>query len=58
MDDLITMGCGVVCPFLPHEHEEDWGLEDPTGKDLAFFRKVRDSVENKVKELITGHFEE
>src|SRR5690554_4307340 len=28
---LITMGCGVECPFVPCDHREDWELEDPSG---------------------------
>ena len=23
---LITMGCGVECPYLPADHREDWGI--------------------------------
>lgn len=29
---VVTMGCGVRCPYLPCKHREDWGLDDPTGK--------------------------
>lgn len=32
IDVLITMGCNVICPFVPCRYREDWGLEDPTGK--------------------------
>lgn len=32
VDVLVTMGCGVVCPFVPHREEEDWGLADPVGQ--------------------------
>ena len=51
-DILVKMGCGVVCPFLPSRHEEDWGLEDPVGKPIEKFREVRDIIKNKVIELI------
>jgi len=51
-DILITMGCGVVCPFIPSQYNEDWGLEDPVGKPLEEFRKVRDTIEGKVQDLI------
>lgn len=53
MDVLIKMGCGVVCPFVPNKYEEDWGLEDPVGKPIEEFRKTRDIIEEKVKELIS-----
>lgn len=53
VDDVITMGCNVVCPVLPFSCErEDWGLEDPTGKgDEAFINVIR-TIEEKVIELI------
>ena len=52
LDILITMGCGVVCPFVPNRHKEDWGLDDPVGKPTEEFRRVRDIIERKVTELI------
>lgn len=52
VDVLITMGCGVVCPFLPAKHEEDWGLDDPSGGTIEDFRKTRNLIEDKVKDLI------
>jgi len=42
VDVVITMGCNVQCPFLPCSHREDWGLDDPTGKDdTAFLETIR-----------------
>ena len=52
VDVLITMGCNVNCPWLPCNHREDWGLEDPTGKDDETFRKVIQQIEDKMIELI------
>ena len=51
LDILITMGCGAECPYIPTKHREDWGLEDPSGKSIEEFRKTRDLIEVKVKEL-------
>lgn len=53
VDEVITMGCNVVCPVLPFSYKsEDWGLEDPTGKgDEAFINVIR-RIEEKVIELI------
>ena len=45
LDILITMGCNVVCPFVPNRHMEDWGLEDPSGKDIEAFRVTRDLIQ-------------
>jgi len=33
VDVVVTMGCDVGCPFLPCKHREDWGLDDPAGKN-------------------------
>ncbi|XUW95843.1 arsenate reductase ArsC [Wukongibacter sp. M2B1] len=52
IDILITMGCGVVCPYVPCSHQEDWGLEDPSGGPIERFRKTRDIIKNKVEDLI------
>ncbi len=51
VDIVITMGCNVQCPYLPCEHREDWGLEDPTAKKDAAFHEVIRSIEAKVLEL-------
>jgi arsenate reductase (thioredoxin) len=52
LDILITMGCGVVCPFIPNKHEEDWGIEDPSGLPKAEFEKTRDIIKEKVIDFI------
>lgn len=52
VDVLITMGCGVICPFVPSKHEEDWGLDDPSGGTIEDFRKTRDLIQEEVKDLI------
>ena len=51
VDVVVTMGCNVQCPFLPCTHREDWGLEDPTGKeDAAFIATIR-AIEEKIIDL-------
>ena len=52
LDVLITMGCGVECPYLPAGYREDWGIEDPVGLPISGFRKIRDIIEKKVMELV------
>ncbi|KAB3534689.1 arsenate reductase ArsC [Alkaliphilus pronyensis] len=52
IDILITMGCNVSCPYVPCKHQEDWGLEDPSGGPIEGFRNTRDIIKNKVEELI------
>ena len=51
VDVVITMGCNVSCPFLPCEHREDWGLEDPTGQPDEVFLKIMKDIEQKVLQL-------
>ena len=51
VDVVITMGCNVNCPLLPCKYREDWGLEDPTGKEKEEFIKVAKQIEEKVLKL-------
>ena len=51
LDIVITMGCNVDCPFLPCQHREDWGLDDPSGKNDDEFMKVISTIEAKMLEL-------
>ena len=53
VDIVITMGCNVECPFLPCKYREDWGLDDPTGKDKSEFVKTARIIEHKVRNLIS-----
>lgn len=48
VDIVITMGCNVECPYLPCKHREDWGLNDPTGKDDSFIIASVNAIENKI----------
>lgn len=51
VDVVIKMGCNVICPFLPSQHEEDWGVDDPTGKSDNEFRQVIQTIEDNVLRL-------
>ena len=51
VDVVITMGCNVHCPFLPCDRREDWGLDDPTGKDDDAFRFTIETIEKKIMDL-------
>jgi len=52
VDVLITMGCGVECPYVPTGFREDWGLDDPSGGPKSGFEVTRDLIRKKVEELI------
>jgi len=51
-DHVITMGCGDKCPFVKARYREDWQIPDPKEMDKDAFRKVRDTVEERTKDLI------
>ena len=34
------MGCNVGCPFIGRDFDDNWGLEDPSGKSDEDFRSV------------------
>lgn len=51
VDIVITMGCNVSRPHLPCTFREDWGLEDPTGKEDAQFIHTIQTIEQKVLQL-------
>ena len=54
VDRVITMGCSVeeACPVV-NIPVEDWDLDDPVGKSIEDVRKIRDRVEDQVKNLFT-----
>lgn len=49
---VVSMGCGETCPWIPMRHRIEWDIPDPKNLDLDEFRKVRDLIEMKVKELM------
>lgn len=51
-DYVVTMGCQEVCPYFPAKEKIDWQIDDPKGKPLGEFQKIRDEIGLKVKELI------
>ncbi len=57
-DIVISMGCNVQCPYVPNTVNLNWGLEDPTGREDAFFMEIIKSIEEKVlalrEEILSG----
>lgn len=45
------MGCNVSCPYLPYQYSENWGLEDPTGRDDKCFEDIISVIEKNIKKL-------
>ena len=55
-DIAISMGCNVGCPFIGRVFDDNWGLEDPTGKsDDEFIITIKKIEEHiiKLKEELT-----
>ena len=54
-DAVISMcGCGVNLPteWVTQEIFEDWELDDPDGKSIETFYRVRDEIKQRVAKLI------
>ncbi|UCF09218.1 MAG: arsenate reductase ArsC [Thermoplasmata archaeon] len=53
-DRVIVMGCGVEDHKLEEvdEKTEDWGIDDPIGQPVETYRKIRDEIEAKVRNLL------
>ena len=50
-DIAISMGCNVCCPFIGRDFDDNWGLEDPTGKSDEEFKIVIKEIEKDILEL-------
>ena len=50
-DIAISMGCNVGCPFIGRVFDDNWGLEDPTGKSDKEFIIVIKEIEKKILQL-------
>ena len=51
VDIAISMGCNVGCPFIGKSFDDNWGLEDPTGKSDEDFKTIMKEIEKRVLEL-------
>ena len=51
VDIVISMGCNVGCPFIGRSFDDNWELEDPTGKSDEEFKAVIKKIEKKILEL-------
>lgn len=51
-DVVVTMGCGDACPWMPAKKFIDWQIPDPKEMNKADFRKIRNLIEEKIKDLL------
>ena len=50
-DIAISMGCNVGCPFIGRPFDDNWGLEDPTGKSDEEFKFIIEEIRKNVLAL-------
>ena len=50
-DIAISMGCNVGCPFIGRPFDDNWKLDDPTGKNDEEFKKVIDEIRRRILAL-------
>ena len=51
VDIAISMGCNVGCPFIGKAFDDNWGIDDPTGKSDDDFKAVIQRIEENIFEL-------
>jgi protein-tyrosine-phosphatase len=52
-DAVIGMGCGDEgCPLIRARRHEEWGIPDPKALPQDDYRKIRDLIETRVKDLL------
>ena len=50
-DIVILMGCGIACPAMKAAYEENWGLDDPSGKSREEYEKTIRIIEQRILDL-------
>ena len=64
MDYIIVLCREEDCPYIPHARVLHWNLPDPAGykggveERLEFFRKVRDTIEERIRGFLGVAFSE
>ena len=51
VDVVISMGCNVECPYIGRSFDDNWGLDDPTGKSDVDFKIVIQQIELNIMEV-------
>ena len=47
----ISMGCDVGCPYIGRAFDDNWGLNDPSGKSDEVFLRVIQEIHRKIMSL-------
>ena len=51
IDILVTMGCGIQCPYVSCKKLIEWNIEDPVEKDDQTFSKIIEQIKTNVTNL-------
>lgn len=51
VDGVVTMDCGVRCPYISCTWREDWNLEDPTGKEEEDYVMCIEQIKENILRL-------
>ncbi|MGI5950158.1 arsenate reductase ArsC [Peptoniphilus sp.] len=51
-DIVISMGCNVSCHFIGRPFDDNWELEDPTGKSDEEFKIIIKKIEQNILDLM------
>lgn len=51
VDIAISMGCNVGYPYIGRAFDDNWGLDDPTGKSDEEFRIIIKEIEKSILQL-------
>ena len=51
VDLAISMGCNVGCPYIGRGFDDNWELDDPTGKSDDEFRMIISKIEARILKL-------
>ena len=51
VDIAISMGCNVGCPFIGRAFDDNWGLDNPTGKSDDDSKAGIQRIEENIMEL-------
>jgi arsenate reductase (thioredoxin) len=56
-DWAITLHCKAACLYVAAA-VEDWGVDDPAGQPLEEVRRIRDELEERVREFVETPLDE
>jgi arsenate reductase len=56
-DWAITLHCVSACPYVAAA-VEDWEVDDPAGQPLDEVRRIRDEIDERVRELVATRLED